>query len=142
MFNVTNVNCQNTTCTFVSPCTNTSQGKCFKYAANATALVPPYVVNTAICDVLGNFKGPRSSRLVGKASTAACGLGDPTRFLQDLDAWASAGASSAATVFYVIAALEIIVLLAGVYLICFASRATVQKLTGFNVDEADEEWQA
>jgi len=69
-------------------------------------------------------------------------MGDPTRFLEDLDAWSSAGASSAATVFYVIASLEIIVLLAGVYLVCFASRSTVKKLTGFNVDEADEEWQA
>jgi hypothetical protein len=80
--------------------------------------------------------------MVGLASTGACGAGDPTRFLQDLDAWTSGIAYNAAVVFYVIAAIEIIIMLGGMYLICCASRETVQNLTGFNVDEADEDWQA
>jgi hypothetical protein len=142
LLNVTNVNCVNSTCIFVPPCQVTNQTKCFKFDTNETVLVPPYVVDTSICPVLGNLKGPRSARLVGLVSTGACGSGDPTKFLEDIDAWTSGVAYNAATTFYVIASLEIFVMLCGLYLIFCASRATVQHLTGFNVDEADEDWQA
>jgi hypothetical protein len=143
--NKTNANCMSQNCTYVQACSSASQAKCFNFNTGAAVIstaVPPYAIAPAICDVLAGLRGPRSSRIVGMASTKACGSGDPTRFLQDLDAWTSAIAKNAAVVFYVIAAIEIIVMLAGCYLVCCASRETVAKFTGFNVDEADEDWKA
>lgn len=141
MINMTNPNCGNSTCTFVQPCTSTTQQKCFKFTNDSEIVVPPYAVSPDLCPVLGNIKGQRSPRLVGPVTTGACGSGDPTRFLQDLDAWTSSVAFNSAIVFYLIAAIELIVLIGGVYLLCCASRETVANLTGFNVDEADEDWQ-
>jgi len=140
IINQTNPFCANATCTFVPPCTSTTQNKCFKFTDNNT-YVPPYAINPGICSVLYNVKGPRSYRLVGPVSSNCCGGGDPTQFLSDLDAWTSGVAYNTAVTFYVIATLEIIVMIAGIYLTCCASRETVHHLTGFSVDE-DDDWAA
>ena len=80
--------------------------------------------------------------MVGPTDTGACGGGDPTQFLYDVDAWTSGLAFNTAVVFFVIGAIELFVLAGCIYLIFCASRETVQLMTGFDVDDVEDEWKA
>jgi hypothetical protein len=108
-------------CTLVAPCSLTIPDRCYQFFPNDTVLVPPYPIDSSICNSMSGLQFTSATTgqktpLIGPTDQGGCGGGDPKQFLRNLDKYLSDGLTAVAALMILVVVLESCMVVPGLIL--------------------------